>query len=423
METIRERLHLISFIFRSDRDLPIILEKAEIIAKMCNFSPHEVEQITESVSEAAQCIWKNKTGKICWSLVRSPQGNGGMEITIENLAAPQRDLDISDAALPAKVLKGLKKIMDLVEIEEPHRSSKLRILKWGPHLSFKKMHKEENKVGEKLFAKTEASCLENLRAKHEELLRMLEERSRQNEELDRLNVELFYLNRDLEAVAAERAMSEMALKVAHEIRNPATIVGGLAKSLIKEMPSDKKTTAKIETILEQIWKLEEIVHNFENLASQRRFFLKSEDLIEITTGCVEILRNEFAKKEVELKFEVENGPFMIEAVKGMLKVALTHILRNALDACESGGEVAVRIHKTYNSYVAQIEDNGAGIPLDKLDHIFEPFITTKPSRTGLGLPIVKQIVEEHRGRINIISKPGKGTIVTMEFPIFEVSKI
>lgn len=423
METTRERLHLIGFIVRSDRDFPVIREKADIIAKMCNFSSHEVEQITESVSEAAQCILNNKTGKISWSLVRSPQGNGGMEITLENLAAPQKNLDISDASLPPKVLNDLKKIMDLVEIEEPHRSSTLRILKWGPDLSFEKMHKEAKKVGEKLFAKTEASCLENLRAKHEELLRMLEERSRQNEELDRLNLELFYLNRDLEAVTAERAMSEMALKVAHEIRNPATIVGGLAKSLIKKMPSDQKTIAKIETILEQTRKLEEIVHDFENLASQKRFFLKSEDLLEMTTECVEILRNEFAKKEVELKFEVENGPFMIEAVRGMLKVALTHILRNALDAYESEGEVAVRIYKTYNSYVVQIEDNGRGIPADKLDHIFESFISTKPSRTGLGLPIVKQIVEEHRGRINIISKPGKGTIVTMEFPIFEVSKI
>lgn len=101
MKNIRERLHLISFIFRRDRDLPIILEKAEIIAKMCNFSPHEVEQITESVSEAAQCIWKNKTGKICWSLVRSPQGNGGMEITIENLAAPQRGV-VSTASYEAR---------------------------------------------------------------------------------------------------------------------------------------------------------------------------------------------------------------------------------------------------------------------------------------------------------------------------------
>ena len=423
METIRERLHLISFVFRGDRDLPIIREKAEIIAKMCHLSPHEVDLITASVSKVPQNILKNKTGKICWSLIRSPHGNGGMEITIENLATPQKNLDISDDALPARVLKDLKKIMDLVEIDEPHRSSNLRLLKWGPHLSFEKMHKVEEKIREKLFAKTEESCLENLRAKHEELLRMLGESSRQNEELDRLNVELFHLNRDLEVVAVERVMSEMALKVAHEIRNPATVTGGLVRSLVKEMPTDEKTTAKIETILEQIRKLEKIVQDFERLAAQRKLVLKSEDLIEMTRECVEVLRNEFRKKEVELKFEPENEPFMIEANKGMLKVSLTHILRNAQDACKRGGAVVIRINKTYKSYVVQIEDNGTGIPPEKLEHIFESFITTKPSRTGLGLPIVKQIVDEHQGRINIKSQPGKGTIVTMEFPIFAVSKI
>ena len=114
---------------------------------------------------------------------------------------------------------------------------------------------------------------------------------------------------------------------------------------------------------------------------------------------------------------------MIEANKGMLKVSLTHILRNAQDACKRGGAVVIRINKTYKSYVVQIEDNGTGIPPEKLEHIFESFITTKPSRTGLGLSIVKQIVDEHQGRINIKSQPGKGTIVTMEFPIFAVSKI
>lgn len=423
METIRERLHLISFTLRSDRDLLIIREKTEMIAKMCNLSPHEVDLITAGVSEVARNILKNNTGKICWSLIRSPQGNGGMEITIENPAAPGRNLDISDDALSAKVLKGLDKTMDLVEINEPHRSSKLRALKWGPHLSFEKMHKVEKKIRKSIFAKTEESCLENLRAKHEELLRMFEESSRKNEELDRLNVELYHLNRDLEVVAVERIMSEMALKVAHEIRNPATVAGGLVRSLVKEMPTDEKTTVKIETVLEQIRKLEEIVNNFERLAAQRKIFLKSEDLIEMTKMSIDLLRTEFSKKEVGLKFEPENGPFMIEADKGMLKVALTHILRNALDACERGGAVVVEINKTYKSYVIRIEDNGAGIPPEKVEHIFEPFITTKPSRKGLGLPIVKQIVDEHQGRINIKSLPGKGTIVTMEFPAFAVSKI
>ncbi len=423
MVTIQERLHLISFIFRSDKDLPIIREKSEIIAKMCRFSAPEVEQITENVLGTAQSIVKNNIGKICWNLIRSPQGKGGMEITIENFSDPQRNYDIPKDEQSPKILQGLKKIMDHIEIEEPHGSSKLRIHKWGSRLRFEEMDKGEGKTGENLFAKTEDSCLENLRAKHEELLRMLEERSRQNEELDRINVELFHLNRDLEAVAVERAMSEMALKVAHEIRNPATIVGGLVKSLVKKMPSDEKTTAKIETILEQIRKLEEIVNNFERLAAQRRFYLKSEDLIEMIRESIEILRNESAKKDVGLKFEPENGPFMIEADKGMLKVALIHILRNALEASESGGDVAIRINKTFKSFVVEIEDNGTGIPSEKLENIFESFITTKPNRIGLGLPIVKQIVEEHRGSIKIDSLPGKGTNVTIGFPIFAVSKI
>ncbi len=424
METVKEQFHLINLIFRDDSDLPLIREKTQIIGQMCHFSPAEVDQLTEGVLNAAKSILKNGTGKICWSLIRSSEGNGGMEVSIENQAAPQKNLDLSDEPLQAKVLKNLKKVTDFLEVDGTHGSAKVILRKWGPHLSFKKMHEKEKKIIEKIFAKTDENTrLENLRAKHEELLKMWEERSRQYEEMNRLNVELFKLNRDLEALAAERATIELALKVAHEIRNPATIIAGLSRSLAKKMLHDEKTQLKSKKILEQVKKLEEIVHNFENLTSQRKFFLKSENLIEMTNDCVEILKYDFARKGVELNFKPKESLLMIDADKAMLKVAFIHILRNALEACESGGAVTIRINKTHKSYKVQIKDNGVGIPQEKLTHIFEPFVTTKTSRTGLGLPIVKQIVEEHRGRIEIKSQVGQETTVNIEFPIFAVSKI
>ncbi len=96
---------------------------------------------------------------------------------------------------------------------------------------------------------------------------------------------------------------------------------------------------------------------------------------------------------------------------------IVHLLRNAINAHESGGAVKIITSTHHNWFELVLEDNGQGIPPEKLQHIFEPFISNGEIKTGLGLPYIKEIIKEHHGSIDIESQEGQGTRVTVRIPI------
>jgi len=99
--------------------------------------------------------------------------------------------------------------------------------------------------------------------------------------------------------------------------------------------------------------------------------------------------------------------------------ALANLLQNALQATSKGNEVRLLVQSDQHILQMVVEDEGAGIPKEHLDRIFQPFFTTKPQGTGLGLAITHQIVKDHGGEIRVESTPGNGTRFIMSFPIFE----
>jgi signal transduction histidine kinase len=411
METT-ERFHLLTLVIDEKNDLGRVREKAALLARMSNIGIVEAEMVASSITDLAQDhLRHHRHGRMRYFLGRDPQGQNWFEMICE-----MRNREGGPQGVDPCTIRQLQKIMDKVEVEERQEGMKIRAIKQGARHELNGASGRLDPFREEVFLDTEKSCLENLREKHEELQRQLEERSQQNEELNRLNAELFHLNRDLETAAAERAVSEMALHIAHEIRNPATVIGGLVNVLLKEGALPERDRTKAETVIRKAKQLEEIVVQFEKLAAQRRYFKRNEDLGKIMEESADILRQEFNRKGVSLDLHAIGG-LKFKANVGMLKIALTHLLRNALEACQAGGRVAFSLSKTPRGHQIRIEDNGAGIPPEKLEHIFEPFVTTKPSRIGLGLPIVKQIVEEHRGKLSLQSEPGEGTLATLEFPV------
>ena len=102
--------------------------------------------------------------------------------------------------------------------------------------------------------------------------------------------------------------------------------------------------------------------------------------------------------------------------KHLLKVALAHLLRNAVEATAPRGTVMVRTAMEKEFAVLVIQDTGRGMPPEVVDKVFVPFYTTKLGGTGLGMVFVRQIVDEHRGTITLDSKLGRGTIVTIRLP-------
>jgi two-component system sensor histidine kinase HydH len=104
----------------------------------------------------------------------------------------------------------------------------------------------------------------------------------------------------------------------------------------------------------------------------------------------------------------------------MLKQAILNLFINAQQAIGHGGELMVRLAREGQFAQIQISDTGRGIPPDRLARIFEPYQSSRPDGTGLGLATVKKIIDAHNGTISVVSEPGKGTSFTITLPLADV---
>ena len=228
--------------------------------------------------------------------------------------------------------------------------------------------------------------------------------------------EILALNREMEALVMERTMSEMALGMAHGIRNPLHVIGGFSHRLLKKTDESDPSRAWATAIAEEAKRIEHMVERFETLAQRKTSFFAQEDLNAIVQSTLDLLRPELRVKSLNLVSEICPEPLMGRYNKHLLKVALAHLLRNAMEASHIGGTIMVRTSMEKNFAVLVLQDTGRGMAPDVVDKVFVPFYTTKLGGTGLGMVFVRQIVDEHRGAITLDSRLGRGTTVTIRLP-------
>jgi signal transduction histidine kinase len=124
---------------------------------------------------------------------------------------------------------------------------------------------------------------------------------------------------------------------------------------------------------------------------------------------------------VKVVAELDKSVPLINGDEGQLWQAVLNLVRNSLEAMPDGGTLTVRTARVRNNVVLTIADSGKGMSEDERQQIFKPFFSTKPSGTGLGLPLVQQVVAEHGGRIRCESAPNQGTTFIIELPYAEES--
>jgi signal transduction histidine kinase len=234
--------------------------------------------------------------------------------------------------------------------------------------------------------------------------------------LEETSHEILALNREMEALVMERTMSEMALGMAHGIRNPLQVIGGFSQRLLKKTDAADPSRVWASAISEEAKRIEHMVERFETLARRKTSFFAQEDLNLILRATLDLLRPELRAKNLTLVREFCREPLVGRLNKHLLKVALAHLLRNAMEATRPGGTIMVRTSTEKNFAVLVIQDTGRGMPSEVVEKVFVPFYTTKLGGTGLGMVFVRQIVDEHRGTISLDSKLGRGTTVTIRLP-------
>lgn len=224
-------------------------------------------------------------------------------------------------------------------------------------------------------------------------------------------------------VLEQRALiGEFTAMFAHEVRNPINNISTglqLLSTRIPENDANQEVLARMEHDCSRLNHLME-----ELLAFSKPLETRSEevDVAFLVKRIVDRWRPRMARKNIECFFKCEEEIPMIYADVRSLEQVFTNLITNAIDAMSvTGGTLAVGIHsnqmfENHPHVEITVSDNGPGIPDEVKEHIFEPFITTKPHGTGLGLAITKRIINAHRGTIRLNSFPG-GTVFHVLLPV------
>ncbi|HTZ17453.1 MAG TPA: HAMP domain-containing sensor histidine kinase, partial [Dissulfurispiraceae bacterium] len=234
-------------------------------------------------------------------------------------------------------------------------------------------------------------------------------------EIEEMNTDLTELNQELEDIVAERTMSLMALTVADKVRNPAAVIGIVCKRVLKNREGDG-IKEELSDVIDECEKLQNVVGDFENLLKTRRSQFTYDSLNDIVREVMPIVAKEAEEKGVLAAVHLSDNPLRINMQKSLLRVAIFHLLRNAVDASPEGGLIRITTTLVSDRVVLTITDTGTGIKPEDMEKIFDIFYSTKRKGFGMGLPLVKQIVTEHIGEVKVTSEPKKGTTVEMSFP-------
>lgn len=224
-------------------------------------------------------------------------------------------------------------------------------------------------------------------------------------------------NRDIESLLAERTMSLLALTIADKIRNPATVIGLIGKKILEGKDDPDKLRERLRVIIGEAEKLETIVQNFRSFLKDKQALFVYGDLNAVVETALSFTRNEAEDKGLELDVLLSDCPIKVNMEKNLIQVALCHVIRNAIAATPAGGKTTVRTSQGPNTAVVTVSDTGCGIPASDLGRIFDPFFSTKEYSFGIGLPLVRQIISEHMGQIDVQSTQGRGSTFTITLPL------
>jgi two-component system sensor histidine kinase PilS (NtrC family) len=213
------------------------------------------------------------------------------------------------------------------------------------------------------------------------------------------------------------AVGEMAARMAHEIKNPLASISGSAQVLASAGNLNDNGQRLLHILVDESRRLSGILDGFLEYARPGTATFGPCDLSGMLRDCANLLgRSDEQRDDHLLRLSVPEG-LVLRGEEHLLRQVFWNLSRNALQAMPDGGELEISAARENGRVVLRWRDNGVGMTEEIRRQAFEPFVTTKPGGTGLGLAVVYAAVAEHNGTVSIDSAPGSGTTVTVELPV------
>jgi len=221
-------------------------------------------------------------------------------------------------------------------------------------------------------------------------------------------------NESLRRAERLRTLGEMAAGMAHEVKNPLAAIRSSAQILAGHATGKDAEFAGI--VVSEVDRLNKVVNEFLDYARPAPLRREPVRLSAVLDSCLELLAPVIKQAGAAVERTYPADEKTVDADPNQLRQVFLNLILNAVQAVGSEGRLAASIRQSGHETRVTLKDNGPGMEPDKLKSVFEPFYTTKPGGTGLGLPIAQRIVAEHGGRLVIESAPGVGTTATVILP-------
>jgi signal transduction histidine kinase len=197
-----------------------------------------------------------------------------------------------------------------------------------------------------------------------------------------------------------------------------TSINILIHSLTENHPAGSSHREDLKVIEEEINRINEIVDQFLRFARPAPPLFAKVELLSIFEETLQLLRPQIEKHRIVVQKEFQPLPPILMD-REQMKQAILNLLLNAVQAMPTGGRLALKGHVPEGNRWVQlsIQDSGVGIPAEDINKLFDPFFSTKEGGVGLGLSITHRIIDQHDGKIEVESAPGKGTLFTVWLPV------
>jgi two-component system sensor histidine kinase AtoS len=226
------------------------------------------------------------------------------------------------------------------------------------------------------------------------------------------------LKHELEHSERLKTASALALGLAHEIKNPITTIKTFAEYLPEKLDDKEFLTKFSKLIPAETERINNIIQQLLRFSKPSAPKFQQIWVHQIIQDTLSLLNNEFLKRKIKLSEAYEDREILINADPEQIKQVLLNIIFNAMEAMPQGGTISIETRSEEARFLEiSIRDEGCGISKEDLKHIFDPFYSKKESGAGLGLAITHQIIKNHSGKIDVLSKINEGTIIKLQLPI------
>jgi two-component system NtrC family sensor kinase len=251
------------------------------------------------------------------------------------------------------------------------------------------------------------------------LNRDLEQKVRERTtQLEEKNLLLVRTQEELVRAAKLADIGILASGVAHEINNPLAIIRGNTELLQMAIPPDDSSREEVDTIAQQVVRMERIVGGLLQFARQERKRLGRVDINQVLAEILRQVGHQVSLERITVRQELVPSLPEVQGDEEQLRQVFTNLILNAIQSMPEGGTLTVTTEPADDERLrVEVRDTGRGIPPADLEKIFNPFFTTRPEGTGLGLSVSYGFVKEHRGTIEVTSRVDSGTTFRVLLPV------